>query len=162
MMDATVEQDSSENVEKYCGENEKEIIEADHNLNKDSLVFHGVAFDKLEEETKQDDAAIKKNFIEHKIRSIMKSEWGIDCNASFKHVFRYILTRLCLLILTLLCRWAAGPRVNGVEPILVVFEDKHDKEQLWMKLSLKLRDDLVERRESVIVTQVYCYANTGE
>ena len=92
MMDATVEQykDSSENVEKYCGENEKEIMEADHNLNKDSLVFHGVAFDKLEEETKQDDAAIKKNFIEHKIRSIMKSEWGIDCNASFKHVFRYI------------------------------------------------------------------------
>ena len=54
MMDATVEQykDSSENVEKYCGENEKEIMEADHNSKKDSLVFHGVAFDKLEEETK--------------------------------------------------------------------------------------------------------------
>ena len=92
MMDATVEQykDNSENVEKVCGEKEKDIIEADQNLNKDSLVFHGVAFDKLEEETKQDDAAIKKNFIEHKIRSIMKAEWGIDCNASFKHVFRYI------------------------------------------------------------------------
>ena len=48
------------------------------------------------------------------------------------------------------CRWTAGPRVNGVEPIL----DKNDKEQLWMKLSIKLRDDMLERRESVIVTQV--------
>ena len=44
--------------------------------------------------------------------------------------------------------------MNGVEPILVVFEDKNDKEQLWMKLSIKLRDDMMERRESVIVTQV--------
>ena len=45
--------------------------------------------------------------------------------------------------------------MNGVEPILVVFEDKNDKDQLWMKLSIKLRDDMVERRESVVVTQVY-------
>ena len=44
--------------------------------------------------------------------------------------------------------------MNGVEPILVVFEDKNDKDQLWMKLSIKLRDDMVERRESVVVTQV--------
>ena len=92
MMDATVEQykeiSENNNVEKEMGEKEKEINEADTNLDKDSLVFHGVAFDKLEEETKQDDAEIKKNFIEHKIRSIMKQEWGIDCKASFKHVFR--------------------------------------------------------------------------
>ena len=54
----------------------------------------------------------------------------------------------------LLFRWTAGPRVNGVEPILVVFENKNDKEQLWMKLSIKMRDDMLERRESVIVTQV--------
>ena len=72
-----------------------------------------------------------------------------------------ILTRLCLFILTRLCRWTAGPRVNGVEPILVVFEDTDDKEQLWMKISLKLKDDMVERRESVIVTQVYCNATRG-
>ena len=66
----------------------KEIKEIDYNPDKDSLVFHGVAPDELEEETKVADAAIKKNFIEHKIRSIMKTEWGIDCSASFKHVFR--------------------------------------------------------------------------
>ena len=93
-MDATAEQynditDKNEN-EKIRGRGiENEINEADPISNKDSLVFHGVASDQLEEETKLDDAAIKKNFIEHKIRSIMKSEWGIDCNASFKHVFRY-------------------------------------------------------------------------
>ena len=46
--------------------------------------------------------------------------------------------------------------MNGVEPILVVFEDKNDKDQLWMKLSIKLRDDMGERRESVVVTQVCC------
>ena len=59
------------------------------------------------------------------------------------------------------CRWTAGPRVNGVEPILVVFEDKNDKEQLWMKLSIKLRDDMLERRESVIVTQVGKQKSSG-
>ena len=90
-MDATVDQykDIADNKDQHFGEKEKEIDEVDPNLNKDSLVFHGVALDQLEEETKLDDEAIKKNFIEHKIRSIMKSEWGIDCNASFKHVFRY-------------------------------------------------------------------------
>ena len=92
MMDATVEQykdiTDNTNVDTDIGEKEKEIKEAEPDLDKDSLVFHGVAFDKLEEETKQDDAEIKKNFIEHKIRSIMKQEWGIDCKASFKHVFR--------------------------------------------------------------------------
>ena len=27
-------------------------------------------------------------------------------------------------------RWSGGPRVNEVEPILVMFEDKKDKEQV--------------------------------
>ena len=52
--------------------------------------------------------------------------------------------------------------MNGVEPILVVFEDKNDKEQLWMKLSIKLRDDMLERRESVIVTQVRRWRSGGK
>ena len=92
MMDATVVKykDVVEKQEEANNEQEnvKEVEKDDLNLNKDSLVFHGVALDKLEEETKIDDSAIKKNFIEHKIRSIMKAEWGIECSASFKHVFR--------------------------------------------------------------------------
>ena len=79
-------------IEEVNIKNEREINSADPSLDKDSLVFHGVAFDKIEEET-NDDAEIKKNIIEHKIRNIMKSEWGIDCNASFKHVFRFQLVR---------------------------------------------------------------------
>ena len=51
-------------------------------------------------------------------------------------------------------RWTAGPKVNGIEPILVVFEDKDAKDQIWMKLSLKMRDSLVDRRDSITVTQV--------
>ena len=73
---------------KILGEKNNEIKEAEPDLDMDRLVYHGVAFDKLEEETKQDDPEMKKNFIEQKIISIMKQEWGIDCKASFKHVFR--------------------------------------------------------------------------
>ena len=82
MMDASVEQ-NKDNTEN----NDEEEVQT---LDKDSLVFHGVAFDKIEEETSED-AEMKKNIIEHKIRNIMKSEWGIDCKASFKHVFRFQL-----------------------------------------------------------------------
>ena len=82
MMDASVEQNEN-NTEN----NDEEEVQT---LDKDSLVFHGVAFDKIEEETSED-AEMKKNIIEHKIRNIMKSEWGIDCKASFKHVFRFHL-----------------------------------------------------------------------
>ena len=92
MMDATVVKykDVEEKTEKETNghDNEMETEEVDLNLDKDSLVFHGVALDQLEEETKEDEVEIKKNFIEHKIRSIMKAEWGIDCSASFKHVLR--------------------------------------------------------------------------
>ena len=35
-------------------------------------------------------------------------------------------------------RWRDGPRVNGVEPILVIFEERKEKELVWTKL----RDNL--------------------
>ena len=89
MMDATIEQYKEimeSNVYPVSNNEESKIFEPQ--LEKDSLVFHGVAFDKLEEDSKDDDASIKKNLIEHKIRTVMKSEWGLDCKAAFKHVFR--------------------------------------------------------------------------
>ena len=46
------------------------------------------------------------------------------------------------------CRWSAGPRVNGVEPILVIFEDKKEKDQVWSKL----RDNL-RAKTNIVVTQ---------
>ena len=51
-------------------------------------------------------------------------------------------------------RWTDGPRVNNVEPIMVVFEDKDEKDQLWSKLSMKIVDDIVKRRGSIAITNV--------
>ena len=45
-------------------------------------------------------------------------------------------------------RWGDGPRVNGVEPILVIFDDSKEKELIWSKL----RDNL-QTKTNVVVTQ---------
>ena len=55
---------------------------------KDSLVFHGVEMDIMEEAMELDDDNIKKNFLDQKIRSLLQENWDIDTTASFKHVFR--------------------------------------------------------------------------
>merc|ERR1719336_1767759 len=78
------------------------------------------------------DEDIKKNFLDHNIKKLLKSEWDIDCSRPFKHVFR----------------WKDGPRVNGVEPILVIFEERKEKELVWTKL----RDNL-KTKTNVVVTQ---------
>ena len=44
--------------------------------------------------------------------------------------------------------------MNNVEPIMVVFEDKDEKDQLWSKLSMKIVDDIVKRRSSIAITNV--------
>ena len=55
---------------------------------KDSLVFHGVDMDIMEEAMELDDDDIKKNFLDQKIRSLLQEKWDIDTMANFKHVFR--------------------------------------------------------------------------
>ena len=55
---------------------------------KDSLVFHGVDMDIMEEAMELDDDDIKKNFLDQKIRSLLQEKWDIDTTANFKHVFR--------------------------------------------------------------------------
>ena len=44
--------------------------------------------------------------------------------------------------------------MNGTDPILVVFSDKSEKDQLWTKLSMKIVDDIVKRRSSIFITHV--------
>ena len=44
--------------------------------------------------------------------------------------------------------------MNGLAPILVVFENKEVKEDLWSMLSIKMRDNVMEGKENLIVTQV--------
>ena len=34
------------------------------------------------------DEDIKKNFLDHNIKKLLKSEWDIECVRPFKHVFR--------------------------------------------------------------------------
>ena len=46
------------------------------------------------------------------------------------------------------CRWKDGPRVHGVEPILVIFDERKEKELVWTKL----RDNL-KTKTNVVVTQ---------
>ena len=55
---------------------------------KDSLVFHGVDMDIMEEAMELDDDDIKKNFLDQKIRSLLQEKWDIETTANFKHVFR--------------------------------------------------------------------------
>ena len=50
-------------------------------------MFHGVDVDDMERMTGDPD--IRKNFLDHNIKKLLKSEWGIECSVPFKHVFRY-------------------------------------------------------------------------
>ena len=52
-------------------------------------MFHGVPFDELEEETGLSDADMKKNFMEQKVRSLILTQFNIECYDKFKHVFRF-------------------------------------------------------------------------
>ena len=49
-------------------------------------MFHGVDVDDMERMTGDPD--IRKNFLDHNIKKLLKSEWGIECCVPFKHVFR--------------------------------------------------------------------------
>ena len=53
---------------------------------RDCLVFHGVDVDDMERMTGDQD--IRKNFLDHNVKKLLKSEWGIECSVPFKHVFR--------------------------------------------------------------------------
>ena len=82
-------------IQKYqdggSGDEIEEVENGDKYLNdKDSLVFHGVETDLVEEQMQMDDADIKKNFMDQRIRDLLMEKWDLDCTASFKHVFRLL------------------------------------------------------------------------
>ena len=87
-------------IQKYqdggSGDETEELVDkvenGDKYLNdKDSLVFHGVETDLVEEQMQMDDADIKKNFMDQRIRDLLMEKWEIDCTATFKHVFRCLI-----------------------------------------------------------------------
>ena len=56
-------------------------------VEKDALVFHGVEVDKMEQEA-GGDKEVNRNFLEHNIKKILRSVWGIQCTAVFTHAYR--------------------------------------------------------------------------
>ena len=70
-----------------AGETEgRKVSRSEVKNEKDSLVFHGVQVDDMELMSRDED--IKKNFLDHNIKKLLKTEWDIDCSRPFKHVFR--------------------------------------------------------------------------
>ena len=63
---------------------------------KDCLVFHGVMLDDMERMTADED--ISRNFLDHNIKKLLQAEWDIECTAPFKHVFRFNITLITLII----------------------------------------------------------------
>ena len=96
----TLQQDLKEmnsTIQKYQEDSDDHEEELDKVENgdryledKDSLVFHGVDMDIMEEAMELDDDDIKKNFLDQKIRSLLQEKWDIDTTANFKHVFRRV------------------------------------------------------------------------
>ena len=50
--------------------------------------FLVVIFFRMEDQTDGDDSDIKKNFMDHKIKSLLSDKWDLECTAALKHVFR--------------------------------------------------------------------------
>merc|ERR1719189_3054704 len=48
---------------------------------RDCLVFHGVVVDDMERMTGDED--IRKNFLDHNIKNLLRAEWDIECAAPF-------------------------------------------------------------------------------
>ena len=62
---------------------------------KDGLAFHGISMDSMETSSKTED--LKRNFLDHNIRKILKKEWNIFFRAKFD-----IITRKVFLIFFIL------------------------------------------------------------
>ena len=45
----------------------------------------------MEDQTDEGDSDIKKNFMVHKIKSLLADKWDLECAADFQHVFRFLL-----------------------------------------------------------------------
>ena len=67
-------------------------------LEKDALVFHGVEVDLMEQVAGQD-KEVNTNFLEHNIKKLLKSVWGIQCTAAFTHAYRSDFIFLLFIIL---------------------------------------------------------------
>ena len=60
--------------------------EITHPPRKDGLAFHGILMDSMETSSKTED--LRRNFLDHNIRKILKKEWNIYFRAKFVIITR--------------------------------------------------------------------------
>ena len=71
------------------------------------------------------------------LRDMLKAKYGVTCQARFRQVFR----------------WAGGRPVDGLSPVVVVFNSQSDLEKLWASMKGNLRGDVAYQFYGVI--QIY-------
>ena len=59
-------------------------------------------------------------------------------------------------------RWSGGPRVNEVEPILVIFEDRKEKEQVLNVMVLLVDGCVFKPLEACLPSQFWFFIFQGE
>jgi len=56
-------------------------------------VFHGIEKDVMEEEVGED-PEVNKNFLEHNIKRLLRTVWGVETDGTFTHVYRFTVSEL--------------------------------------------------------------------
>ena len=64
----------------------EEVTQVTQPTQKDGLAFHGISMDSMESSCKTED--LRRNFLDHIIRKILKKEWNIYFRAKFAIITR--------------------------------------------------------------------------
>ena len=75
-----------EDFVSLTGETSPPVEEVTQSPQKDGLAFHGISMDSMETSCKTDD--LRRNFLDHIIRKILKKEWNIYFRARFAIITR--------------------------------------------------------------------------
>ena len=65
---------------------EETVLTLNEPLQKDGLAFHGILMYSMETSSKTED--LRRNFLDHNIRKILKKEWNIYFRAKFTIITR--------------------------------------------------------------------------
>ena len=68
------------------GEPAPSVEQVTQSPQKDGLAFHGILMDSMESSCKTED--LRRNFLDHIIRKILKKEWNIYLRAKFAIITR--------------------------------------------------------------------------
>ena len=86
MMRTTIEEFLSLNSLLLSGSQPSPDLELEEEHRKDGLAFHGIFIDSMEKSSKTQD--LKRNFLEHNVRRLLKKEWNIESRVKFGNITR--------------------------------------------------------------------------